>query len=68
MLGCGEFHPPYSLDSGGGGAHCASNTESFMTNTPFLSSPMEVRPEWIDYNGHLNMAYYFLQYMKQLLH
>ncbi|MBO6775326.1 MAG: thioesterase family protein [Marinibacterium sp.] len=29
-----------------------------MTNTPFLSSPMEVRPEWIDYNGHLNMAYY----------
>jgi acyl-CoA thioester hydrolase len=25
---------------------------------PFRSSLMTVRPEWIDYNGHLNMAYY----------
>lgn len=25
---------------------------------PFLSNPMPVKPEWIDYNGHLNMAYY----------
>lgn len=25
---------------------------------PFVSSLMTVRPEWIDYNGHLNMAYY----------
>jgi len=25
---------------------------------PFISSEMEVLPEWIDYNGHLNMAYY----------
>ena len=25
---------------------------------PFHSSPKHVRPEWIDYNGHLNMAYY----------
>ena len=24
----------------------------------FRSKPMTVRPEWIDYNGHLNMAYY----------
>lgn len=24
----------------------------------FRSSPMPVLPEWIDYNGHLNMAYY----------
>ena len=22
------------------------------------SAPMRVRPEWIDFNGHLNMAYY----------
>jgi acyl-CoA thioester hydrolase len=29
-----------------------------MTNIPFRSTPMVVRPEWIDYNGHLNMAYY----------
>ena len=25
---------------------------------PFLSTPMSIKPEWIDYNGHLNMAYY----------
>ena len=26
--------------------------------TPFLSSVMQIEPPWIDYNGHLNMAYY----------
>ena len=26
--------------------------------TPFRSSLMTVKPEWIDINGHLNMAYY----------
>jgi acyl-CoA thioester hydrolase len=26
--------------------------------TPFLSSVMRIEPQWIDYNGHLNMAYY----------
>jgi acyl-CoA thioester hydrolase len=25
---------------------------------PFVSSPMRVEEGWIDYNGHLNMAYY----------
>src|SRR5690606_6932166 len=25
---------------------------------PFVSSGMEVEKDWIDYNGHLNMAYY----------
>ena len=25
---------------------------------PFMSSVMTVEPAWIDYNGHLNMAYY----------
>jgi acyl-CoA thioester hydrolase len=25
---------------------------------PFVSSVMRVEPEWIDYNGHLNMAFY----------
>jgi acyl-CoA thioester hydrolase len=29
-----------------------------MTNIPFRSEPLVVLPEWIDYNGHLNMAYY----------
>ncbi|WP_299548348.1 thioesterase family protein [uncultured Tateyamaria sp.] len=26
--------------------------------TPFQSTVMTVKPEWIDFNGHLNMAYY----------
>ena len=25
---------------------------------PFTSSLMPIKPEWIDFNGHLNMAYY----------
>ncbi len=27
-------------------------------STPHISSVMEVDPSWIDYNGHMNMAYY----------
>jgi len=27
-------------------------------SAPFVSAPMRVEPGWIDYNGHLNMAYY----------
>lgn len=27
-------------------------------NAPFTSPLLAVRPEWTDYNGHLNMAYY----------
>jgi acyl-CoA thioester hydrolase len=29
-----------------------------MSGAPFVSSLMRVEPAWIDYNGHLNMAYY----------
>lgn len=25
---------------------------------PFVCSVMQIEPDWIDYNGHLNMAYY----------
>ncbi|MCA0043111.1 thioesterase family protein [Celeribacter litoreus] len=25
---------------------------------PHISTPIAVRPEWVDYNGHINMAYY----------
>jgi len=28
--------------------------------TPFILSDQSIRPEWIDYNGHLNMAYYMV--------
>lgn len=27
-------------------------------SAPFLSTPMPVEKDWIDYNGHMNMAYY----------
>jgi acyl-CoA thioester hydrolase len=29
-----------------------------MSPAPFVSRVMEVEKDWIDYNGHLNMAYY----------
>lgn len=29
-----------------------------MTEAPLRSPVMEVEPQWTDYNGHLNMAYY----------
>lgn len=29
-----------------------------MSTSPFVSAPMDVEPQWTDYNGHLNMAYY----------
>lgn len=29
-------------------------------DTPVISAPMKVLPEWIDYNDHLNVAYYTL--------
>lgn len=29
---------------------------------PFVSSSMRVEPQWVDYNGHLNMAYYHVMF------
>jgi acyl-CoA thioester hydrolase len=29
-----------------------------MTEQPFQSRMMQIEPAWIDFNGHLNMAYY----------
>ena len=34
---------------------------------PFVSSRMKVEPAWIDYNGHLNMAYYNVLFLS-LIH
>jgi acyl-CoA thioester hydrolase len=33
-------------------------TRSSGAPAPFLSSVMQIERQWIDYNGHLNMAYY----------
>jgi acyl-CoA thioester hydrolase len=29
-----------------------------LQQVPFRASVMQIEPQWIDYNGHLNMAYY----------
>jgi acyl-CoA thioester hydrolase len=36
----------------------AATDDLLLQPTPFLSSIMQIEPQWIDYNGHLNMAYY----------
>ena len=36
----------------------AASDELLLRPAPFLSSVMQIEPQWIDYNGHLNMAYY----------
>ncbi len=35
-----------------------SRGDAPRAHAPFLSSVMQIEPQWIDYNGHLNMAYY----------
>jgi acyl-CoA thioester hydrolase len=35
-----------------------SAADDVLKPAPFLSSVMQIEPQWIDYNGHLNMAYY----------
>jgi acyl-CoA thioester hydrolase len=32
--------------------------DDLLRPVPFRSSVMQIEPPWIDYNGHLNMAYY----------
>jgi acyl-CoA thioester hydrolase len=34
------------------------NVELQRIAAPFVTTVMQVEPAWIDYNGHLNMAYY----------
>ena len=36
----------------------AATKELPLPAAPFLSSVMQIEPQWIDHNGHLNMAYY----------
>jgi acyl-CoA thioester hydrolase len=37
-----------------------------LDGTPFVGSIMQVEPQWIDYNGHLNMAYYNVLFDRSL--
>src|SRR4249920_2236431 len=36
----------------------AATDDLLLRPAPFLASVMQIEPQWIDYNGHLNMAYY----------
>jgi acyl-CoA thioester hydrolase len=36
----------------------AGEDDVLLRPEPFRSSVMQIEPQWIDYNGHLNMAYY----------
>ena len=36
----------------------ADSADRSANAIPFQSSIMQIEPQWIDYNGHLNMAYY----------
>src|ERR1700716_2074768 len=36
----------------------AAGDDVLLRPEPFLASVMQIEPQWIDYNGHLNMAYY----------
>jgi acyl-CoA thioester hydrolase len=36
----------------------AAGDEVLRRPEPFFASVMQIEPQWIDYNGHLNMAYY----------
>ncbi len=38
--------------------NAAAADDGPLRPAPFLSSVMQIEPQWIDYNGHLNMAYY----------
>src|SRR5204862_5008901 len=33
---------------------------------PFVCNPIAIEPAWIDYNGHLNMAYYNVLFDRSL--
>ena len=35
-----------------------ASLDTKLPTAPFVSSVMQIEPQWIDYNGHLNMAYY----------
>ena len=36
----------------------SAGDDLLLRPVPFRSSVMQIEPQWIDYNGHLNMAYY----------
>lgn len=37
-----------------------------MTDAPFVTATQTVQPDWIDYNGHMNVAYYTMAFDRAL--
>jgi acyl-CoA thioester hydrolase len=46
------------LDTPGDHSLLAADEPPAVFFAPFVSSQLRIEPDWIDYNGHLNMAYY----------
>src|SRR6202165_5519890 len=44
----------------------AAGDEVLFRPAPFLASVMQIEPQWIDYNGHLNMAYYNVMFARAI--
>src|SRR3984893_6708185 len=44
----------------------AAGEDRLLRPAPFLSSVMRIEPQWIDYNGHLNMAYYNVMFERAI--
>ena len=44
----------------------AKKPGSIFFFAPFVSSTMHIEPDWIDYNGHLNLAYYHVLFDRSL--
>src|SRR5437773_3706430 len=40
----------------------AAGDDVLLWPAPFLASVMQIEPQWIDYNGQLNMAYYTVMF------
>ena len=58
LRGFRELAKAPSVDTPRSGAMLERPDPEPVFPAPFVSSVMQVEPAWIDYNGHLNMAYY----------
>jgi acyl-CoA thioester hydrolase len=53
-------------EDAGTGVYTAVAEAGGLFFAPFVSSSIAVRPEWIDVNGHLNLAYYHVLFDRAL--
>ena len=58
LLSNANAHPAAPLTDSRYGTEPAGEPSTAALAAPFVSGEMGLKPEWIDYNGHLNLAYY----------